>query len=199
MCTVTSGSVRVLAATRPGRGPWVRPWFGVVVTTQGTSVCSSQSRMCLARATVPRVWLQVFFRNPLPYFMARPHIDIMVSGDCQKRDDTVPQDRFPPIGSNIGEPVRLWGGGRSRLNASATERLWAVLQYQQYYNSGAGSLCPFDPVSVRHFFVRNSFGPYASVVAALHADTCAAGVLYLRARPIVTRAITNWLAWLVNL
>ncbi|KAG2425081.1 hypothetical protein HXX76_013990 [Chlamydomonas incerta] len=69
---------------------------------------------------------QVFFRNPLPYFMARPDIDIMASGDCQKRDDVVPQDRFPQIGSNIG-------------------------------------------------------------------------VLYLRARPIVTRAISNWLAWLVNL
>ncbi|KAG2452156.1 hypothetical protein HYH02_003188 [Chlamydomonas schloesseri] len=69
---------------------------------------------------------QMFFRNPLPYFMARPNIDIMVSGDCQKREDSTPLDRFPQIGSNIG-------------------------------------------------------------------------VLYLRARPVVTRAVMNWLAWLVIL
>ncbi|PNW84175.1 hypothetical protein CHLRE_04g224300v5 [Chlamydomonas reinhardtii] len=69
---------------------------------------------------------QVFFRNPLPYFMARPDVDVMVSGECQRRDDTIPLDRFPRVANNIG-------------------------------------------------------------------------VLYFRARPMVARAVVNWMAWLVNL
>ncbi|GIL61716.1 hypothetical protein Vafri_16116 [Volvox africanus] len=46
---------------------------------------------------------QIFFRNPLPYILARD-IDILVSGDCSKRQDSVPGSRFPPPRgpSNIG-------------------------------------------------------------------------------------------------
>ncbi|GLI71053.1 hypothetical protein VaNZ11_015968 [Volvox africanus] len=44
---------------------------------------------------------QVFFRNPLPYILARD-IDVLVSGDCSKRQDSLPKSRFPPGPSNIG-------------------------------------------------------------------------------------------------
>ncbi|EFJ47677.1 hypothetical protein VOLCADRAFT_91672 [Volvox carteri f. nagariensis] len=44
---------------------------------------------------------QVFFRNPLPYIVARD-IDILVTGDCGARDDVTPAVQFPKINSNIG-------------------------------------------------------------------------------------------------
>ncbi|GLI71074.1 hypothetical protein VaNZ11_015963 [Volvox africanus] len=44
---------------------------------------------------------QVFFRNPLPYMLARD-IDVLVTGDCGARDDETPSARFPKINSNIG-------------------------------------------------------------------------------------------------
>ncbi|GIL61718.1 hypothetical protein Vafri_16116 [Volvox africanus] len=44
---------------------------------------------------------QVFFRNPLPYMLARD-IDVLVSGDCGQRDDVTPAALFPRINSNIG-------------------------------------------------------------------------------------------------
>jgi hypothetical protein len=36
-------------------------------------------------ARAPSPVAQIFFRNPLPYLLARPHIDVLVSGDCQVR------------------------------------------------------------------------------------------------------------------
>ncbi|EFJ47863.1 hypothetical protein VOLCADRAFT_91495 [Volvox carteri f. nagariensis] len=44
---------------------------------------------------------QVFFRNPLPYILAR-EADILVSGDCHNHGDATPMERFPPINNNIG-------------------------------------------------------------------------------------------------
>ncbi|GIL86029.1 hypothetical protein Vretimale_9067 [Volvox reticuliferus] len=44
---------------------------------------------------------QIFFRNPLPYILARD-IDVLVSGDCSKRQDSLPVSHFPPGSSNIG-------------------------------------------------------------------------------------------------
>ncbi|EFJ39875.1 hypothetical protein VOLCADRAFT_100431 [Volvox carteri f. nagariensis] len=45
---------------------------------------------------------QVFFRNPLPYIVSRD-IDVLVTGDCSSRLDTVPQSHFPSnIKTNIG-------------------------------------------------------------------------------------------------
>lgn len=44
---------------------------------------------------------QVFFKNPLPYLLAR-ETDIMVSGDCHNHGDASPQEKFPPINNNIG-------------------------------------------------------------------------------------------------
>ncbi|KAG2485729.1 hypothetical protein HYH03_015538 [Edaphochlamys debaryana] len=44
---------------------------------------------------------QVFFRNPLPYLLAR-ETDIMVSGDCHHHRDETPEEQLPPINNNIG-------------------------------------------------------------------------------------------------
>ncbi|GIM06791.1 hypothetical protein Vretimale_11039 [Volvox reticuliferus] len=44
---------------------------------------------------------QVFFRNPLPYLLAR-EADILVSGDCHNHGDATPMERLPPINNNIG-------------------------------------------------------------------------------------------------
>lgn len=44
---------------------------------------------------------QVFFRNPLPYLLAR-ETDIMVSGDCHNHGDAVPEEKLPGINNNIG-------------------------------------------------------------------------------------------------
>ncbi|KAG2431405.1 hypothetical protein HXX76_009420 [Chlamydomonas incerta] len=44
---------------------------------------------------------QVFFKNPLPYLLAR-EADILVSGDCHNHGDATPMERLPPINNNIG-------------------------------------------------------------------------------------------------
>ncbi len=50
---------------------------------------------------------QVFFKNPLPYLLAR-ETDIMVSGDCHNHGDASPQEKFPPINNNIGFVYFRW-------------------------------------------------------------------------------------------
>ncbi|KAG2491365.1 hypothetical protein HYH03_010364 [Edaphochlamys debaryana] len=75
---------------------------------------------------------QVFFKNPLPYLLARD-ADVLVTGDCWARDDTVPLGQLPPYPNNIGFVY-----ARSKPMSVRMAANWLATLVLQARSSGGG-------------------------------------------------------------